>query len=228
MLALTGFSRVKSLFCQRKYPEALHCYRIEWKPSCMSNLLVREGEVEGGWSRAINRLRLTDYFYLLTMAMVWQAITMGRWITDVVGGLVAIMMGHMTRTWTHDHSRQQTNWTMLAGLHARHWYPAVPSHHLLLVTWHITGTLAPWTQPVYGWWQLTMMDTQWTAHCHWLWCQPTTDQYPLRLRLRWYCRSEAASSVAPYYCSPVSTTVPISFKPSAIPPHHFFKYQTNW
>ena len=73
----------------------------------------------------INRLRLTDYFYLLTMAMVWQAITMGRWITDVVGGLVAIMtaetvMGHMTRTWTHDHSRQQTNWTMLAGLHARH------------------------------------------------------------------------------------------------------------
>ena len=83
----------------------------------MSNLLVREGEVEVWW--AINRHRLTDYFYLLTMAMVWQAITMGRWITDV-GGLVAIMMGHMTRTWTHDHSRQQTNWTMLAGLHARH------------------------------------------------------------------------------------------------------------
>ena len=61
------------------------------------------------------------------MAMVWQAITMGRWITDgqVVGGLVAIMtaetvMGHMTRTWTHDQGRQQTNWTMLAGLHARH------------------------------------------------------------------------------------------------------------
>ena len=85
-------------------------------------------------------------------------------------------------TWTHDRS-WTGHWPMFAG-HVQ----IAPSHHL--VTWgHSTGHRGASSGHSYQWSQYTLLSE---SVCHWLAAQPTTDQYPLRLR--WLCRSEAAST----------------------------------